>query len=118
MRRREMEVSLEGKVAIVTGAGPNIGSGIALALAKYGAKVACNDINVEAGKACVNRIERNGGTAMLIPGDVTNEEDVKGYVQKVLDTWGRVDILINNAAILGGSGVMDESTEYFTKAVK
>jgi len=112
-----MEVSLEGKVAIVTGAGPNIGSGIALALAKYGAKVACNDINAEAAEACVRRIERNGATAMTIPGDVTSEEDVKGYVQKVLDTWGRVDILINNAAILGGSGVMDESTEYFTKAV-
>jgi len=112
-----MEVSLEGKVAIVTGAGPNIGSGIALALAKYGAKVACNDINAEAAEACVRRIERNGATAMTIPGDVTSEEDVKGYVQKVLDTWGRIDILINNAAILGGSGVMDESTEYFTKAV-
>ena len=112
-----MDVSLEGKVAIVTGAGPNIGSGMALALAKYGANVACNDINAEAAEACVRRIERNGGTAMSIPGDVTSEEDVKGYVQKVLDTWGRIDILINNAAILGGSGVMDESTEYFTKAV-
>ena len=56
-----MEISLEGKVALVTGVGPNIGSGIALALAKYGAKVACNDVNEAAIKACIARIERNGG---------------------------------------------------------
>ncbi len=48
-----MEISLAGKLALVTGAGPNIGSGIALALARYGAKVACNDIDTGAAKACV-----------------------------------------------------------------
>jgi NAD(P)-dependent dehydrogenase (short-subunit alcohol dehydrogenase family) len=112
-----VDVSLEGKVALVTGAGPNIGSGISLALAKYGAKVACNDINAEAAEACARRIERNGGTAMVVPGDVTNEEDVKSYIQTVLDKWGKIDILINNAALLGGRGLLDESTEYFTRAV-
>lgn len=112
-----MEVSLEGKVALVTGAGPNIGSGISLALARYGARVACNDLNAEAAEKSVRRIERNGGTAMSIPGDVSKEEDVAAYVQKVLDTWGKIDILINNAAILGGRGVLDESTEYFTRAI-
>lgn len=112
-----MEVSLEGKVAIVTGAGPNIGSGIALALGKYGAKVACNDVNPEAAEACVRRLERNGCTAMAIPGDVTNEEDVKGYVQKVIDTWGKIDILINNASLLGGRTILDETLEGWTRAV-
>lgn len=113
-----MEISLEGKVAVVTGAGPNIGSGIALALARYGAKVACNDINPSAAQAAVARIERNGGTAIAIPGDVTDEEQVKGYLQRVIDTFGRIDILVNNAALLGGKGVLDESTEFFTKAVQ
>ena len=62
-----MEVSLEGKVALVTGAGPNIGSGIALALARYGAKVACNDLDPEAAQASVARITRHGGDALAIP---------------------------------------------------
>jgi NAD(P)-dependent dehydrogenase (short-subunit alcohol dehydrogenase family) len=112
-----MDVSLDGKVALVTGAGPNIGSGIALALARYGARVACNDVDPEAADASVRRIERNGGTAMAIPGDVTNEDEVVAYVGKVLDAWGHIDILVNNAALLGGRGVLDESTEYFTRAV-
>src|SRR6516225_3584211 len=68
MEQLTVEISLEGKVALVTGVGPNIGSGIALALAKYGAKVACNDVNEAAVKACIARIERNGGEAMAAPG--------------------------------------------------
>src|SRR5579875_972003 len=112
-----MDVSLEGKVALVTGAGPNIGSGIALALARYGAKVACNDLDAATAEAFVRRIERNGGTAMSIPGDVTDETVVAGYVQEVLARWGRIDILVNNAAVLGGRGVLDERTEDFTRAV-
>jgi NAD(P)-dependent dehydrogenase (short-subunit alcohol dehydrogenase family) len=112
-----MEVSLEGKVALVTGAGPNIGSGIALALGKYGARVACNDVNADAAEACVRRIERNGCEAMSIPGDVTDEEDVKGYIEKVLSTWGRIDILVNNASLLGGRTILDETLEDWTRAV-
>ncbi|MEV5413012.1 SDR family NAD(P)-dependent oxidoreductase [Thermopolyspora sp. NPDC052614] len=113
-----MEISLEGKVALVTGVGPNIGSGLALALAKYGAKVACNDVSDDSIKACIARIERNGGEAMAAPGDVTDEEVVKGYIQSVLDRWGRLDIVVNNAALLGGRGVLDESAETFEKMVK
>src|SRR5499427_5745710 len=112
-----MDVSLDGRVALVTGAGPNIGSGISLALARYGARVACNDRDAGAAEACVRRIERNGGTASALPGDVTSEGDVSGYVQRVLDTWGKIDILVNNASLLGGRGVLDETTEDFTLAV-
>jgi NAD(P)-dependent dehydrogenase (short-subunit alcohol dehydrogenase family) len=112
-----VEISLEGKVALVTGAGPNIGSGIALALSKYGARVAVNDVSKESIDAAIARIERNGGEAMAAPGDVTDEETVKGYVGSVLDTWGKIDILVNNAALLGGRGVLDETEEGFRRAV-
>src|ERR1041385_4221240 len=83
-----MDVSLDGKVALVAGAGPNIGSGIALALARYGARVACNDIDPDAAAASVRRIERNGGVAMAVPGDVSKEDEVVAYVRRVLDAWG------------------------------
>ena len=112
-----MDISLAGKVALVTGAGPNIGSGIALALARYGAKVACNDINLEAAEACVRRIGRNGGEAIAVTGDVSSEEDVQRYLGEVLGTWGRIDILINNAAVLGGKGLLEEDLGYFSRAV-
>jgi NAD(P)-dependent dehydrogenase (short-subunit alcohol dehydrogenase family) len=113
-----VEISLEGKVALVTGVGPNIGSGIALALSRYGARVACNDVDEAAIKACLARIERNGGEAMAAPGDVTDEATVQGYVGDVLGRWGRIDILVNNAALLGGRGVLDESAEFFERAVR
>ena len=113
-----MDVSLDGKVALVTGVGPNIGSGIALALARYGAKVACNDVDEASIKACIARIERNGGEAMAAPGDVTDEASVQGYVSDVLAKWGRIDILVNNAALLGGRGVLDESAADFERAVR
>jgi len=112
-----MEISLEGKVALVTGAGPNIGSGIALALARYGARVACNDVDREAAAASARRIERDGGEAMAVTGDVTDEQDVTRYVGDVLERWGRIDILVNNAALLGGRGLLEESVDNWSSAV-
>ena len=112
-----MEISLVGKVALVTGAGPNIGSGIALALSRYGARVACNDVSSDAAGASVRRIERHGGDAMAVVGDVSSEDDVVRCVGEVLDAWGRIDILINNAALLGGRGVLEESLEFWNRAV-
>jgi NAD(P)-dependent dehydrogenase (short-subunit alcohol dehydrogenase family) len=113
-----MDISLEGKVALVTGTGPNIGSGLALMLAKYGAKVACNDMNPDAAAAAVKRIERNAGTAMSIPGDVTDEETVKAYVQHVLNTWGKIDILVNSAAMMSGGGLLERTLKDFNRQVE
>ncbi len=113
-----MDVSLDGKVALVTGAGPNIGSGIALMLSKYGARVACNDVRQEAAEATQRRIERNGGTAMSVVGDVTNEADVKRYVAEVLEAYGKIDILVNNAGLLGGRPLLLESLEGFNRHVE
>ena len=112
---REMGVSLAGKVALVTGASPHMGSGLALVLAKYGAKVACNDVRPDVADAAVRRLERNGCEAIAIPGDVTEEAEVVAYVEKVLDTWGRIDVLVNCAAILGGAGVLDIAVDAFNR---
>src|SRR5690348_17579640 len=54
---------------------------------------------------------------MAAPGDVTDEETVKGYINDVLAAWGKIDILVNNAALLGGRGVLDETAEAFHRAV-
>jgi len=113
-----VDVSLDGKVALVTGAGPNIGSGIALMLAKYGARVACNDIRREAAEATKQRIERSGGVAMTVTGDVTSETDVRRDIHEVLDAYGRIDILVNNAGLLGGRPLLLETLEDFNRHVE
>jgi len=112
-----VEISLENKVALVTGAGPNIGSGIALALASYGAKVAANDVVLETAQACQRRLERHGHEAMALQGDVTKEADVVANVNAVLERWGKIDILVNNAALLGGKGVLDEDADAFARSL-
>lgn len=113
-----MDVSLQGKVALVTGAGPNIGSGISLMLARYGARIACNDVRREAAEATVQRVKRNGGDAFAVVGDVTNEEDVKRYIDEVLAAYGRIDILVNNAGLLGGKPLLLENLRDFNRAVE
>ncbi len=113
-----MDVSLDGKVALVTGAGPNIGSGIALMLSKYGARVAVNDVRPEAANATRRRIERNGGAAMAVLGDVTVEEDVRRYQHEVLEAWGHIDILVNNAGLLGGKPLLLETLKDFNRHVE
>jgi len=112
-----VDVSLDGKVALVTGAGPNIGSGIALALARYGARVACNDLEPPAAKAAVRRIERNGGVGMALTGDVSVEADVVANIDAVLEAWGRIDIVINNAAWLHARGLLEEDLASFNRAI-
>ena len=112
-----MDVSLDGKVALVTGAGPNIGSGIALALARYGAKVACNDLDPSASAAAVRRLVRNGGSGIALSGDVSVEADVVANIRAVLDAWGRIDIVVNNAAWLHACGLLEEDLASFNRAI-
>jgi len=91
---------LEGQVAIVTGAARNIGKGIALDLVDAGAKVAINvNSSVEDGNKAKAEIEALGGEATVIKADITNETEVQAMVDEVAEKWGRIDILVNNAAI-------------------
>lgn len=91
---------LTGRVAIVTGASRGIGRSIALALAAEGAKVAVNYNSSEAAaREVVDTIVANGGEAMPIRANVSQVDEARRMVQEVIDRWGRVHILVNNAGI-------------------
>src|SRR6195952_2851558 len=99
---------LDGKVAIVTGAGHGIGRGHALELAKHGAKVVVNDLGGSvsgegAGKDAdltVALITERGGEAVANYDDVSDYEGAGRMVQQAIDTFGQLDILVNNAGIV------------------
>ena len=93
-------MSLEGRVAIITGAGGGLGRQHALFLAGRGAHVVVNDLVHEAADAVTHEIEAAGGTAMAIGASVTDEAAIGALAQRVVDRWGRIDILVNNAGIL------------------
>jgi 3-oxoacyl-[acyl-carrier protein] reductase len=88
------------RVALVTGAGRNIGRDIALTLSAQGLAVAVNvRTSVAEGQAVVDAIKAQGGQALLCVADVGNPAAVAAMVQRITDTWGRLDVLVNNAAI-------------------
>src|ERR1700688_1297196 len=91
--------SLKDKVAIVTGASQGIGRDTALALAEAGAKVAVASRNAEKLAAVVADITAAGGTALAVKMDVADAEQVKAGFKQILEKFGRLDILVNNAAI-------------------
>lgn len=99
---------LDGKVAIVTGAGHGIGRGHALELAKHGAKVVVNDLGTSVGgegtsqdaDLTVKLIEARGGEAVANYEDVADYEGAGRMISQAVDTWGRLDILVNNAGIV------------------
>jgi NAD(P)-dependent dehydrogenase (short-subunit alcohol dehydrogenase family) len=88
------------KVTIVTGAGNGIGLEIAQRFAAEGAHVVVADINVESGNRAAAQINAVGGSAIALPVDVANEEQVAGMVAAVKDKFGRIDILVNNAGVV------------------
>jgi len=88
---------LQNKVALVTGGSRGIGRAISLRLAEEGAKIAIADILEEEAAQVVAEIAKNNGQAISVTTDVTNLDQVRACVQKVTDTWGQVDVLVNNA---------------------
>lgn len=92
---------LQGKTALVTGAGSGIGRAISTTFAREGARVMAADINEETAKAVAAQIEDSGGEARSLRTDTTSEEDVKAAIQAVVEAWGRIDIMVNNAGIGG-----------------
>ncbi len=92
---------IEGKVAIVTGAGGGIGEGYAKGLATHGARVVIAEIQKENGERVAQEIRDAGGEVLYVHVDVGSEPSTLGMAEQVVDAWGGIDFLVNNAAIFG-----------------
>jgi 3-oxoacyl-[acyl-carrier protein] reductase len=90
---------LADKVAIVTGSGRGIGRAIATTLMHEGASIVINDINEELCKATALELAAEGGKVMGVPCNVTDSASIEKMVQEVMEKWGRIDVLVNNAGI-------------------
>ena len=94
---RQEQMRLKDKIAIVTGAGRGIGRAIAIRFAEEGATVVVDDVNDAIGAATVTTITDTSGEALFINADVSNTADAEKLINKTVDTYGTVDVLVNNA---------------------
>lgn len=104
-------VSLSGKVALVTGGSSGIGLAVATAFARAGADVVIASRGEERGERAARILKEAGGDALFVKCDVTKPEDVKALVQRVADTFGKLDIASNNAGVPGVIVPAAEQTE-------
>jgi len=106
---------LHQKVAVVTGAGNGIGKAIAIALANAGAKVVVADIEAAAGEQTAQEILNKGGQASAIQTDVADENSVGRLASRVVEAFGQVHILVNNAAVQISKTVVDTTPEEWNR---
>jgi NAD(P)-dependent dehydrogenase (short-subunit alcohol dehydrogenase family) len=108
---------LSKRVAIVTGAGRNIGEEISKTLASEGAKVAVVDLDRGRGEKVATEIRDAGGEAAAFVADMASEADIAGAVAAVVERWGRIDILVNNAAISDNKNILDITREQWDAVI-
>jgi len=111
-------VRLDGKVAIVTGAGRGIGRAIALALTREGADVIVNDVDPRSAEATANETRTTGRRALSIVADVSKKEEVIKMVETAIKAFGKIDILVNNAGIFSSIPLEDMTEENWDKTLK
>ena len=91
---------LDGKVAVVTGAGTGIGQGIALAMANAGASIVVDYVGkAEIAQGTIDQVTKEGGKAIGVDADISNPDDVTMLIQKTVEAFGKLDIFVNNAGI-------------------
>ena len=104
---------LDTKVAIVTGAGQGIGRGVSLALASAGAKIVLFGRTLEKLNRVKSELEYRGSEGVCVEGDVLNHDDIKRCVASAIDTFGGVNILVNNAQVISLGTVLEfDETQY------
>jgi len=108
---------LREKVAIITGAGSGIGRTTALLFSEEGAKVVVVDIDKARGQDTVDIITRKGREAILVPTDITDPSQVKSMVTKVIEAYGRMNILVNNAGIYVQGDIISTNEEQWDKII-
>jgi NAD(P)-dependent dehydrogenase (short-subunit alcohol dehydrogenase family) len=108
---------LKDQVAIVTGAGRNIGEEIAKLFATEGAKVAVVDLDKARGERVAAAIKAGGGEAQLFVADVSRGSDVAALVRTVVERYGRIDVLVNNVAISDNKHIFDISEEEWDRVL-
>jgi len=109
---------LTNKVAIVTGAGKGIGRAIAIRFAEEGAKVVVNDIDAINAQKIIKEISSINGNAIAVIADVTRSNDVEKLIKVTLDSFGRIDILVNNVGIYEPKPFLDISEEEWDRVME
>ncbi|MHC1747777.1 MAG: glucose 1-dehydrogenase [Cellulosilyticaceae bacterium] len=110
-------MDFSGKVIVITGSGQGIGACIAVEYAKRNAIVIIAEIDEEAGQEVKAQIEELGGYAVFVKTDVSSEESVKKMVMKAVERFGKIDILVNNAAVEAEGTLFTRNIEAFQKVL-
>jgi NAD(P)-dependent dehydrogenase (short-subunit alcohol dehydrogenase family) len=108
---------LEGKIALITGAGTGIGKGIARTFAREGAKLVIASRSQENLEATAEELRQQGATVLVVPTDVTDEAEVKALFEQTMAEFGRVDILVNNSGAFDGGPLEDLSLAAWKKVI-
>ncbi len=111
-------MKLKGQVAVVTGSGRNIGKAMVKLFASEGAKVAVAEAHQGRGQSVVAELEKMGHEAMLVLCDVSNSTEVQQMVKSVVERFGRIDILVNNAALTDHATLLESSEQEFDNVIR
>ena len=101
----------KNKTACITGAGNGIGRAISIAMGNEGYNIVCADINSDHANETLDIIKKNNGLGIVIKTDVTNFLDIKKMVSNTIESFGSIDVLVNNAGVTRTSGIMDLTEE-------
>ena len=110
-------MEFKDKVVLVTGAAQGIGKGTASAFAKQGASVVVNDVNEELTKETASEVASSGVTCLAIVADISSQAEVNGMFQQLMDRFGKLDVLVNNAAVTRDAFLQKMTEEQWKKVI-